>query len=935
MKSRLVRPGFALLTSASAISLLCWMMPAAVALPTAGSTSSNAAVARLVSDAQAALKAGKLPLAIIDLKNASSADPHNGQIRAQLGTALMAAGDYRSAEQELRQARRDGAPDQLALPSLFQTMLALKEERLLLDEFPEPNNASKVAPDILKARALAFLSLGQMQDAIGAMDKSLSLRRDVPGLLLRARIALKAEAPASALQFTNEAIAMAPNSIDAPLFKVALLLDMNDLNGTLALADQIVAKFPSNLPAQFSRIEVLMRMKQDAKAKVAVDAILAKNPGLPIGNYYRAMLLARAGDTKGAWRIAQSLSPEFLSSQPRIALTVSQIANVAGNSETAAAILGSAIGRFPQDTQLRLALAALRLKQNDLKGAQNTIQPLNELDPGTAQALANMYLRSNKPALALDVLEKLAQSGKGSDATTLEIARLQTQMGQSDQALKDLTAAVDQKPGDAVLADLLVNALVARGRFADALAVADKLGADPAQRVASLVLRGQVFLVQNKTDDALASYTKALQVNPKSELALYGRATVLERLQRFDDASKDIRAILDVNPRSVVAYMKLAEIAARQGQNGQIRDVLEQGIKQVPQDPAPRIALARYLISQNDRPGALSALNDLLKIQPNNTQGLALLGTIQLSIGRKAEAIGTFRRLALLTPRDPGSQILLARALFVSGDRTGANAAMKSAVDLATASADVRQAQINLLLAEKDADGAIAAAQAYKSGHPGTLADLLVGDTLARAGRRAEANALYQKSFSATPNSVVLMRIAENSIATGDAKSASEALSSWIGNHPDDNMVRVAYASLLMQQGNNEDAVRQFREVLKRDPNNVPSLNNLAWLVRDQDPTDAIAMATKAAYLSPNSPPVLDTLGWLKLKQGKAADSLPLLKQAHDLSPRDGEISYHLVLSLDATGSHDAARGFLKALLASQSKFNDLAAANELAQTWH
>ncbi len=108
-------------------------------------------------------------------------------------------------------------------------------------------------------------------------------------------------------------------------------------------------------------------------------------------------------------------------------------------------------------------------------------------------------------------------------------------------------------------------------------------------------------------------------------------------------------------------------------------------------------------------------------------------------------------------------------------------------------------------------------------------------------------------------------------------------------------MVRVAYASLLMQQGNNEDAVRQFREVLKSDPNNVPSLNNLAWLVRDQDPTDAITMATKAAYLSPNSPQVLDTLGWLKLKQGKAADSLPLLKQAHDLNPRDGEISYHLV----------------------------------------
>jgi len=80
---------------------------------------------------------------------------------------------------------------------------------------------------------------------------------------------------------------------------------------------------------------------------------------------------------------------------------------------------------------------------------------------------------------------------------------------------------------------------------------------------------------------------------------------------------------------------------------------------------------------------------------------------------------------------------------------------------------------------------------------------------------------------------------------------------------------------------------------------------------------------------------VLDTLGWIKLKHGKAADSLPLFQRAHALRPRDGEISYHLALSLDATGKHDAARGFLKALLTSQIKFDDLSEANKLAQTWH
>ena len=260
---------------------------------------------------------------------------------------------------------------------------------------------------------------------------------------------------------------------------------------------------------------------------------------------------------------------------------------------------------------------------------------------------------------------------------------------------------------------------------------------------------------------------------------------------------------------------------------------------------------------------------------------------------------------------------------------------MKNAVNLAPASAEVRIAQINLLFAEKDINGAIASAQAYQNVNPGTQGDILLGDTLARAGRRDQAIAVYKKSFAANPSSAALLRIARASIAGGDSKSAAEALDGWVSKNPDDNLVRLAYATLLMQQGNNAVAIKQFRELLKKDPNNVVALNNLAWLTRDQDPESASALATRAAGLAPNSSDVLDTLGWIKLKHGKAADSLALFKRAHDLRPRDGEISYHLALSLDATGNHDAARGFLKALLRSQVKFTDLAEASKLAQSWH
>jgi Flp pilus assembly protein TadD len=110
MRFRLVHPGFA--PSVSALVMLIGLsVPAIAALPPAGAISLNPAVAHLVSDARQAISAGDLRLAIVYLKNASSADPRNGRVRAELGKALMEAGDYASAEGELRLARSYGAPE--------------------------------------------------------------------------------------------------------------------------------------------------------------------------------------------------------------------------------------------------------------------------------------------------------------------------------------------------------------------------------------------------------------------------------------------------------------------------------------------------------------------------------------------------------------------------------------------------------------------------------------------------------------------------------------------------------------------------------------------------------------------------------------------------------------------------------------------------------
>jgi Tfp pilus assembly protein PilF len=179
------------------------------------------------------------------------------------------------------------------------------------------------------------------------------------------------------------------------------------------------------------------------------------------------------------------------------------------------------------------------------------------------------------------------------------------------------------------------------------------------------------------------------------------------------------------------------------------------------------------------------------------------------------------------------------------------------------------------------------------------------------------------------------MRLVNYAVLAKDNGRAADMMSKWLAGNPNDPSVRMEYANLLMQQGDNARAIGQYEQVLKQDPNNIIVLNNLGWLIQGSDPKRALSLLTLALKLSPNAPDIQDTLGWVKLQQKDAAGALDLLNKAHAARPQDGEITYHLVLALDASAKRDAARGLLKSLLASNVPFKDRPAAMQLSASWH
>jgi cellulose synthase operon protein C len=897
----------------------------------------SAAAGRLMADAQKALKSGNIRLALINLKNAVGADPHNGTAHAQLGMTLLQTGDEPTAERELRLARKDGAPELLVLPSLFQVMLARNEGQLLLDQFPDPGAGPKgpAAADILKARALALQSLNNPAGAIDAMDRSLVLRRDAPGLLTRSRLSLRQGNTAEANKFVDEAI-IGAKTPDPMLFKVGMLLSASQNGAALDLANQLLAKYPGNLRGRFARIEAYLSLKQDAKAKAEVDDIVAKYPNAYMGTYYRALLLARKGDAKSAWNYAQTLPDEFRDSQPGMAMMISQMAVNSGNEETGASILSRILLKNPTMAVVRARLATLRLKQNNPEDALNVLEPIKDSsDTGVLELLYNAFIQQHRYDDALAVLRRMDAAGKGRTDVKRSIALLEIQTGHADQGIKDLAQLASGDPTNPSLVKPLVDALVLAKRVPEALAAADRLGSDPRQRVSALVYRGNILAAQRDNAGAQAAFDNAVKSDPRSIAALSARAEFFAFSQRFAEANRDLRAVLSLDSKNLTALLKLAEIAARQGEDRNVRKILGQAVSASPQSATARLVLIRYLIAEKDLKGALAASNDLLMVQPRNTDGVSLLGQVQFALGQKKESVATYRRLAALMPTVAAPQVLLGNALSAARDRVGATNALETAVKLSPNSPEVHGAQINLQFIQGNADAAVTSARSFQASYPGPAADILLADTLDRARLTEQAVAVLNKSLADRPNVVVLLRLVRFAMRANDNKHATELLSNWLVRNPGDMGIRLEYAALLMQQGETAQATAQYQLVLKQDPNNVVALNNMGWLIQASDPKRALSLLTLALKLSPNSADVADTLGWVKVQQKDAAGGLALLNQAHAIQPKDGEITYHLVLALDANSKRDAARGLLKALLASGVDFKERPAAVRVASTWH
>jgi Flp pilus assembly protein TadD len=120
---------------------------------------------------------------------------------------------------------------------------------------------------------------------------------------------------------------------------------------------------------------------------------------------------------------------------------------------------------------------------------------------------------------------------------------------------------------------------------------------------------------------------------------------------------------------------------------------------------------------------------------------------------------------------------------------------------------------------------------------------------------------------------------------------------------------------LYAREGRRDEADRVFREGLGHGTH-PDLLNNLAWLLLEEEPREAERLAAAAVALEPGHAAAWDTLGAARLRLGDAEGARTALERGIALRPALPDLHYHLAAALLALGDSDGARAEAREALA-------------------
>jgi tetratricopeptide (TPR) repeat protein len=206
---------------------------------------------------------------------------------------------------------------------------------------------------------------------------------------------------------------------------------------------------------------------------------------------------------------------------------------------------------------------------------------------------------------------------------------------QQDMAQRSFAASIQLNDGERVIAQRTADALVARYP----------------NRALSYLSRGLLFS-RIKAEDALADFNKAIELDPRSANAYFGRGVVYEELGREEAALADYNQAIELDAAYTLAYFNRGRLYANLGKLDAALADYNQTIKLDPNLTPAYLNRGIVYDSQGNGEAALADFNQALVLDPTYTLAYNNRGSLYYQRNETSAALADFSKAIDLDPTD-------------------------------------------------------------------------------------------------------------------------------------------------------------------------------------------------------------------------------------------------------------------------------------------
>lgn len=579
-------------------------------------------------------------------------------------------------------------------------------------------------------------------------------------------------------------------------------------------------------------------------------------------------------------------------------------------------------------------LAEVRLRQHKTAEALDAVEPAltqaGEIDDKLLATAGVLTLEQGDADGAVEIFERIAEAEPGNEGRQVDLAAVYLAAGRGDAALELLDSLDGDGSGDARRSLLTLISLQAEGRTDEALGLGDELlEAYPS----NVQIKGIVAGLRQAAGDvagARALLREVLATDRTNLAALVGLGRMALADARLTEARQRFRSALEQAPDSALVMVEMAHVAFREGDVASAINWLEKARSVDSRALTPRLRLTAEYLRRGQANAARDAASEAVSIAPDNAEARNLLGIAYMALGRFDSAADEFRLAIRSEPHVEAYQLNLARSDMARGD---SGAAIVRVREILAANPDhfpSARFLANYYLRAGDTDAATEVVRSLEDRGADEGASLaLRADILARSGDPQQAAALYDRALEEKQDLRMAIRAYKAHAAAGRA-DPYRPLTAYLAARPEDLTARMYLAEVYLGHDKPALAREQYEALLQANSDNVVALNNLAWILLEDDPQRAVEVAAAAYRLLPDHASVADTYGRALLGSGAADEARPLLEKAAEGMPENAEIRYHLGLALLETGSRERGVETLVSLVESGEQFESRAEAERM-----